>query len=147
MKETELRAKKIRRKNGNSTALLRNKNASAAELRGMTLAFAEASGEHAAASGNGICLPIREATTSCKNCPQYRCKIRKLELRNQELESNVIETAALKFVEEARRNVKDMDWPSARKKLLLLFHPDKMHFLCPATATTFVKAFSTHNRW
>ena len=149
MKDTEAKAKTIRRKKGNSPTLLRNKKASAAELRGMTLAFVQASEEHAAAGAGGICLPIREPTAaSCKACAQHRCKVAKLELRIKELESrDVIEMSAQKFVDEARRNVKDVDWPSARRKLLLLFHPDKMNLLCPTAGTAFVKAFSTHRRW
>ena len=115
----------------------------------MTLAFVQASEEHAAAGAGGICLPIREPTAaSCKACAQHRCKVAKLELRIKELESrDVIEMSAQKFVDEARRNVTDADWPSARRKLLLLFHPDKLNLLCPNAGTAFVKAFSTHRRW
>ena len=148
MKETELRAKTIRKTKGASTTLLRNKRASAAELRGMILAFVETSAEHAAAGGgDGISLPIREPAASCRGCSQQRCKIAKLELRIKELESrNAIEMAARKLVEEARSNVKDIDWPSAKRKLSLLFHPDKLH-CCPSAATCFFKTFSNDPRW
>ena len=143
-----MKAKTIRRKKGRDANLLRNKKASSAELRGMTIAFVEFSGEHANAGGHGICLPIREPTVPCKSCAQHKCKVGKLELRIRELESrDIMEMAAQKFVEEARRNVKDVDWPSAKRKLLLLFHPDKMHVLCPASGTSFVKALSNHREW
>ena len=147
MKETELRAKTIRKAKGASTSLRRNKRASAAELRGMTLAFIEASAVHAAVGADGICLPIREPTAPCKTCAQHRCKVAKLELRIKDIESHVIEMAAQKFVDEARHNVKDTDWPSARRKHVLLFHPDKMNLFCSTAGTVFVKAFSTHRGW
>ena len=87
VKETELRAKKIRRKKGTSASLLRNKRASAAEMRGMTLAFMETNAEHAAAGGgDGISLLIHEPVAPCKACSQHRCKITKLECRTKELE-------------------------------------------------------------
>ena len=129
MKETETRAKQIRRKRGSNATLRRNKRASAAELRGMHVAFLEVSGDHAAVN-DVICLPIRQPTAPCRNCPHHKCKIQQLELRIKDLESrNVIEMAAQKFVDEARCNVKDIEWPSARRKLLLLFHPDKLNLL------------------
>ena len=147
VKETELRAKKIRRKKGTSASLLRNKRASAAEMRGMILAFMEASAEHAVARGGGTSLPICERVAPCKACSQHKCKITKLECRIKELESrNVIELAARKLVEEARGNVKDAEWPSAKRRLSLLFHPDKLYF-CASAATCFFKTFSNDPRW
>ena len=81
MKETELRAKKIRRKSGRDAKLLRNKRASSAELRGMTTAFLEVSGEHAAIN-DGVCLLIRQPiATPCRNCTQHKRKVADLELR------------------------------------------------------------------
>ena len=75
MKETELRAKTIRRKSGRDAKLLRNKRASSAELRGMTTAFLEISGEHAAIN-DGICLPIRQpSAVPCRNCTQQKRKV------------------------------------------------------------------------
>ena len=148
MKETELRAKVIRRKKGANATLPRNKRASAAEFRGMMVAFVEASEEHAArTSADDIFLPIREVPAPCKTCAQQRCRIQNLELRIKDMQSrNPIEMAAHKFVDEARGNVKDIDWLSARRKLLLLFHPDKL-MVCPGAGNAFVKAFSTHRQW
>ena len=148
MKETERKARKIRRKKGTNTLLRRNKRASAAELRGMTLAFVQRSAEHAASAADGICLPIREPAAPCKACARHRCTIASMDVRIKELESrNVIELAAQKFVDEAKQNVKDTGWESARRRLMLIFHPDKMNLLCPAAGTAFVKAFSTHRQW
>ena len=146
MKETELRARRLRRTKGHDTKLLRNKKASSAELRGMTIAFLEISGEHAA-SNDGICLPIRQPmATSCRHCTQYKRRVAELDLRIKELESNAIEMAAEKLVEEAPRNVRDIDWPSARRNLSLLFHPDKLN-CSPDAGASFFKAFSNHPRW
>ena len=97
----------------------------------MILAFMEASAEHAVARGGGISLPICERVAPCKACSQHKCKITKLECRIKELESrNVIELAARKLVEEARGNVKDAEWPSAKRRLSLLFRPDQL-YCCP----------------
>ena len=147
VKQTELKAKTIRRKKGRDATLLRNKRASTAELRGMTMAFLEVRGEHAAAINDGICLPIRQPIAGlCRDCTQHKRKVAELQLRIKELESNAIEMVARKLVEEARSNVRDIDWPSAKRKLSLLFHPDKLH-CCPNAAESFFKAFSNHPQW
>ena len=147
VKETELRAKTIRRKKGRDATLLRNKRASMAELRGMTAAFLEVSGEHAAALNDGICLPIRQPSAApCRNCTQYKRKVADLQHRVKEFESNVIEIAARKLVDEARRSVHDEEWASVKRKLSLAFHPDKLR-CCPNAGASFFKAFANHPRW
>ena len=146
MKETELRAKTIRRKKGRDAKLLRNKKASSAELRGMTIAFLEICGEHAAIN-DGICLPIRQPSAApCKNCTQHKRKVADLQLRIKEWESNVIEIAASKIVDEARRSVHDEEWASTKRKLSLAFHPDKLS-CSPNAGASFFKAFANHPRW
>ena len=112
----------------------------------MTTAFLEVSGGHAAIN-DGICLPIRQPSAApCRNCTQQKRTVTELELRVKELESNVIEMAAKKFVDEARRSVHDEEWASVKRKLSLAFHPDKLR-CCPNAGASFLKAFANHAEW
>ena len=77
---------------------------------------------------------------------QYKRKVADLQLRVKEFESNVIEIAARKLVDEARRSVHDEEWASVKRKLSLAFHPDKLR-CCPNAGASFFKAFANHPRW
>ena len=145
VQEAETRAKRIRKERGDNGVLQRNKKASSAELRGMTLAFLEASASHAGRADAP--LPICEAAPSaCRTCAKHRSTIVRLEKRIAEREKNVLENAAAVIVKEARGNVDEDNWASARRRLSSSFHPDKLHAV-PVASSTLFKALSNHPLW
>ena len=141
MQETESRAKTMKKLKGTNSVLLRNKKACNSELRGMTLAFLEANAQHSNIN-TGVALPIREprASTSCQNCSRHKRRIAELESRD------VLELAAKKLVDEARRAANDVEWASVKRKLCSMFHPDKLH-VCPNAGAAVFKALCNDARW
>ena len=107
----------------------------------MTLAILEKCQQYANIN-TGVALPIREprAPTPCQNCSRHKRRIAELESRD------VLELAAKKLVDEARRAASDVEWASVKRKLCSMFHPDKLK-MCPDAGAAVFKALCNDVRW
>ena len=155
--DAEVPAKQARRTKACAQNVLdRDRRAISAEIHALRWAYVRLTADR---KDEGITLPIRSAPggkTGEKSKEDQQKKLRDLEklvaaqrqtIARLSSESSRVERMSDLVVKETAGNDCAGDWESKRRKLLLVFHPDKLRQCCPNVGEKIAKSMQNHRLW